>query len=115
MAKELSGKSSDLQLDEIKQIEKEIIQANPNLFKGIPEPTKRELLQFLAVTVKSHSGPISPPEDLVDYNSIIPNGADRIMKMAEKQKDHRIAIEKKVIGRQTFQSGVSQVFALIIG
>lgn len=37
------------------------------------------------------------------------------MKIAEKQQDHRIAIEKKVIGRQTFQSGVGQVFGLIIG
>jgi uncharacterized membrane protein len=34
---------------------------------------------------------------LRQYDAIIPNGADRILRLVEKQTDHRIDIEKKVI------------------
>ena len=43
------------------------------------------------------SGPLPPPELLQHYNEIIPNGADRIVTMAENQSAHRIELEKKVI------------------
>lgn len=108
------SQDSELKPD-LKKIEQQLVQANPDVFKGIPAPKKKELLQLMAVQVTSHSGPIPDPENLARYNEIIPNGADRIMTMAEKQQDHRIALEKKVVGRQTFQSGVGQVFGLIIG
>lgn len=54
-------------------------------------------------------------ESLIQYDSVIPNGADRIMKMAENQQVHRMSIEKKVIDSQSIQSLLGQVFGLIIG
>jgi len=42
-------------------------------------------------------GPIPPPEILRQYNDIIPDGADRILKMAEAQSAHRIELEAIVI------------------
>jgi uncharacterized membrane protein len=83
----------------------------------LPEE-KRELLirRFQALTVaKSHCGPIPSPEDIALYNRHIPDGADRIMRMAEKQADHRISIETTVIVEQQRQSARGQVFGLIIG
>lgn len=69
----------------------------------------------IKMSMKSHFvGPIPRPEDLERYNKIIPNGADRIMSRAEKQSDHRMQLEDKVISRQQNQSGRGQIFAFII-
>jgi len=59
-------------------------------------------------------GPLPDPEDLAKYNQIIPEGADRIMKMAEHQSAHRIEIEKTVISSQQVQSRRGQNFGLVI-
>lgn len=116
MSNKLSPPSNEqLPSSELKKIEQEIVQANPDIFKGVPEPRKKQILQLFAVKITSHSGPLPIPEDLSEYNNIIPNGADRIMAMAEKQQQHRIDLEKKVVGRQTFQSQLGQIFGLLIG
>lgn len=43
---------------------------------------------------RHHQGPLPTPEDLAHYNTIIPNGAERIMRMAEKEQAHRIELNK---------------------
>ena len=43
---------------------------------------------------EAFSGPIPPPDLLEKYNNIIPNGADRILAMAEQQQAHRQFMEK---------------------
>lgn len=103
---------------ELKELELELIEANPKIFNGIPPQKKLELLKSFSVTLiqeKSHSGPLPDSESLIQYDSVIPNGADRIMKMAENQQVHRMSIEKKVIDSQSIQSLLGQVFGLIIG
>ncbi|WP_417999900.1 DUF2335 domain-containing protein [Kiritimatiella glycovorans] len=65
--------------------------------------------------MKSHRGPLPPPEDIALYNRHITNGADRIMSMAEKQSDHRRNMERIIVTSQTSQSGRSQLFGLLIG
>ena len=37
----------------------------------------------------SFMGPIPPPGILAGYNNVIPNGADRVIMMAEKEQAHR--------------------------
>ncbi|MGO2103477.1 MAG: DUF2335 domain-containing protein [Psychroflexus halocasei] len=51
-------------------------------------------LSFTLIQEKSHSGPLPDAETLVRYDSVIPEGAYRIMKMAENQQNHRISIKK---------------------
>jgi uncharacterized membrane protein len=38
-------------------------------------------------------GPLPPPQVLAEYNSIVPDAAERIISMAEKQSDHRMTLE----------------------
>ena len=64
---------------------------------------------------KTHIGPLPDPETLIQYSDIIPNGAERIMQMAEKQLEHRMTMEKKVIGGQMLQSNIGQFLAFFIG
>ena len=61
------------------------------------------------------SGPLPDPAELEAYNQIIPDGADRILKMVEAQSAHRIGMEKVVITSQQRQAFCGQIFGLLIG
>lgn len=52
----------------------------------------------------SYSGPLPHPDMLKKYNEAVPDGAERILKMVEKQSEHRMAIEKFAIEEQFKQS-----------
>lgn len=64
---------------------------------------------------QSHKGPLADPETLLWYSEIIPDGADRIMRMAELQLEHRVSLEKKVVSGQLLQSNIGQILAFLIG
>jgi uncharacterized membrane protein len=91
-----------------------------NLDKDIAEilnslPEEKREKAFAIICSEYHQGPIPSPAAIERYNAIIPNGADRIMKMAEEQSAHRKEIEKTVITSQQKQSERGQIFGLIIG
>ncbi len=46
---------------------------------------------------QAYSGPIPPPAILEQYNVIIPDAAERIIRMAEKNAAHRQAMESAVL------------------
>jgi len=88
----------------------------PEAVEKIPEEDKTLLVIEERRHIRSmRSGPLPEPSELAAYNAIIPNAADRIMKMAESQTAHRIEIEKIVIGGQKNQAFRGQVFGLVIG
>ena len=61
------------------------VKKDPSILEGILEiPEAREMI---VQQQKIHSGPLPAPEDIELYNKSIPNGADRIMKMAESLCD----------------------------
>jgi uncharacterized membrane protein len=63
----------------------------------IPPGTGPEALARLATQLTLHAGPLPPPEVLEAYGRIVPNGAERIMAMAERQASHRQELERAVI------------------
>ena len=82
------------------------------------EPADREkvLKALVKISVKSSfAGPIPPPDVLIGYNSAMPNGADRIVSMAEKQLNHRTSLEDFAIKEELRQSGRGQIFGFILG
>jgi uncharacterized membrane protein len=60
------------------------------------------------------SGPIPPPSVLAQYNDVLPNGADRIMTMAERQSQHREALEKRVVDGNVASQTRGSYFAFIL-
>ena len=62
-----------------------------------------------------HSGPLPSPETLEGYSRLIPNGAERIMKMAENQSSHRMGLEKRAISGHINQGYIGQIFGFLIG
>ena len=64
------------------------------ILQELPED-KREIIYsaFYAIE-RSYSGPLPPPEDFLKYEKALPGAMDRILKLTEKQVDHRIEQEK---------------------
>lgn len=73
------------------------------------------VLSVTTITQRYHSGPLPSPEQLEEYAKLIPNGADRIMNMAEKQMEHRQNLENNVISSQLKQSRLGQWLGFAIG
>jgi uncharacterized membrane protein len=71
--------------------------------------------QVRAIITQEFSGPLPPPNALEKYNVIIPNGAERIMKMAEEQSQHRRNLESKVINTDSRNSLLGVIFAFLLG
>ncbi len=89
----------------------------PEILSQLPREQRRKLLSIVTthLVMKHHQGPLPTPEDIALYNQHIPNGADRIMAMAEKQADHRREMESSIVTTQNSQSSRGQLFGLLIG
>lgn len=66
-------------------------------------------------TTITRSGPLPPAEELLEYENVIPGGAERLLKMAENQSAHRLEMEKLIITSQQRQSARGQTYGLTIG
>jgi len=73
----------------------------------------RVLIQITRTTT-SHVGPIPSAEALAQYGLVLESAPDRILRMAEKQSDHRMELEKSTIRRQLNQSGIGQILAFLV-
>ncbi len=51
-----------------------------------------------------YTSPIPPPEVLAQYNTIIPEGAERILHMAEAQSEHRQQLERFDLYQNSWRS-----------
>jgi len=92
-----------------------IQQAIKEVAPELPNEKKARLVTRMAAISVSYQGPLPPPEELEHFARIIPNGADRMMKLVEDQTAHRIEIEKHVIRSQQELASRGQLFALVIG
>ena len=64
--------------------------------------------------VSYRSGTLPEPAELAAYNAIIPDGAERLLKMVEAQSSHRIEMEKLVITSQQAREFRGQLYAFLI-
>jgi uncharacterized membrane protein len=71
--------------------------------------------QVVSIIRAEFSGPLPPPEVLERYNNVIPNGADRIMSMAEEQSKHRRSLEAKAMSTDSRNSLLGVIFAFVLG
>jgi uncharacterized membrane protein len=74
-----------------------------------------ETLRIQVIKETSFRGPIPHPEILKGYDGVVKDGAERIFAMAEKQSNHRMQLERRVIEEELKQSRLGQLFGFIIG
>jgi len=57
----------------------------------------RQLVRHEISIASSFSGPLPPPNILIGYNEAVPDGAERVIALAERQAAHRMALERAVV------------------
>jgi len=75
-------------------------------------PVSRGDLKQVVTLMSHHRGPLPHPDSLARYDAIIPNGAERIMRMAELEQQHRHKWES---GQQTLVESIANDEARIAG
>ena len=81
---------------------------------AIPE-NKEELKKLLLAVSQEFAGPIPPPSMMKQYEETLPGSADRILKMAENQSEHRQSLEKKKSSFSNREVHIGQVLGFFIG
>lgn len=61
------------------------------------EPPQSRLVRRTIQTSVEYAGPLPHPSLLREFDSVVPGSAKRIIRMAEKQTEHRQSLEKTVI------------------
>jgi uncharacterized membrane protein len=62
----------------------------------------------------SFEGPLPPPQLLAQYEAAIPGLGERIIALMEQQTEHRISLEKSVIGSDITQSKWGLVAGFVV-
>ena len=94
--------------DAVKSIADKNNAINPEVVSNTQAPSR---ISKRRSTLSVFRGPLPPAEELAKYNQIIPDGADRIMVMAEKEQGHRQNMESIVVNSVSSQTGRAQWFA----
>lgn len=108
-----------------RQKAEELVRAHQPELLNLPQEQRQKVIELVgkmgaqSVTVaraemQMHSGPLPSASELARYNDLIPNGAERIMVMAEKQLDHRVQIETTVINSEQKQATRGQIFGFLL-
>ncbi len=108
--------SREQQPKETNQIYKELIERLSQLQGEDPEKLEKIFLKKELRQVSSKfSGPIPPPELLEGYENIVPGSADRIIRMTERQIDHRTNIESLIVKGDNRRADKGLTFAFMLG
>ena len=92
--------------------------SNPEeiILDAIPDKEKKKEAQDAIMLIRQEAffGPIPPPKAMAEYEALLPGSADRILSMAEKQQEHRMALEKEAVKSELAQNRRGQVFGFIV-
>ena len=81
---------------------------SPDVLENLPENVRTSVVQAAAF-----SGPLPPPSMYGEYEKVWEGSAERILKMAEKEQDHRIAWETKALDENARETNLGQKFGLV--
>ena len=81
------------------------------ILERLPPESKAEIVEYMART--SHSGPLPAPDDLEEYERILPGLAERIMMLTEKEQAHRHETITSVFKREANLKDRGQHYGMI--
>lgn len=96
-----------------KEAPQEIVEIVAPLLTALPAEQKREALRVISQSIQ-YQGPLPPPEMMAGYAKVIDDGPNRLMKLLEKQTDHRIEMESKLVGTKVSTTKHGQYFAAVL-
>jgi len=87
----------------------------PEMSRQILGPPNQPSLVAVETTLSTtHSGPIPPPEIIGGYEKVLVGSADRIIRMAEKEQDHRHTVQLRGQRHQAAITVLGQICAFIL-
>ena len=98
----IAKKESDI--EEVKQVLDKINPEERNIIQGA----------FVAMEQRMFSGPLPSPEAFKAYGEAMQDAPQRILNMAEKQSEHRMIMERKLLNRATTESVLGQIIGFLI-
>lgn len=75
---------------------------------------RTHVLRVVRRVETSFSGPLPKPEDFAKYETVQQGAANRILSMAEKQQEHRIACEKMIVEENLLKNKRGQYLGALI-
>ncbi|MDE2815273.1 MAG: DUF2335 domain-containing protein [Chloroflexota bacterium] len=69
-------------------------------------PVEEDEEAEIVTRASSWSGPLPSPRSLREFEEIVPGSADRLITMVEKQGNHRMEIEKRVVDGESRRAWV---------
>lgn len=81
----------------------------PEVLQNLPENVRLSIVEAAAF-----SGPLPPPSMYGEYEGVFKGSAERILKMAEKEQDHRIAWESRALDESARETNRGQNYGLVI-
>ena len=82
--------------------------------RGMASPHNSALSIQAVAEMRQWSGPLPHPETLERYNQVVPSAAERIIRLAETQHDHRLAIEKEVVDSNINSQKLGTILGFIV-
>lgn len=104
---------SSQKADSLEEIKDQIRQFEPELLESVPLDQQDQVIE-MAMEISRHAGPLPSPKTLERYKEVMPDLPERIVKMAEKEGDHRRALEMKVVRGELNMKERGQWFGLFI-
>ena len=83
--------------DDADKLPAEIEKIAAPVIDSLPQERRASVTKVFKQISRFHSGPLPDAETLEHYNRIIPNGADRIMGLVEREAEHRQQQESRVV------------------
>ena len=82
--------------------------------EGIDKEQANNVRQTLLAKSKFYAGPIPSASELEKYEQILPNAAERILTLAEKQSKHRREFENKALIEETSFNKRGQILGFLV-
>lgn len=101
---------------DVPTVNAEIVEpAVETILQAAPAEKRKEVLEALTIIQQeSFSGPIPHPRIMAGYEQVLPGSANRILKMAERQQEHRFGLESSSINSQLKSNRMGQLFGFIL-
>lgn len=98
-----------------KRVDQKPIEAKPSeVQESEPQPEFSSSRQLKAYLSRSFAGPLPPPEVFVGYEKTLKGAANRILKMAERQAEHRQLLEREDLKSESTAIARGQWFAFFV-
>jgi len=113
MADKSDSKAGDHEKQTLQVVRQQLSTIDPK-FKNLTDTKVEQILQVASVIQTYRSGPLPDPEDLRQYENILPGSSERFFTQWESQTKERQSNDRIFLRRAFNQSGVGLWVALAV-